>query len=131
VDEYISIKDFAKQAGVSTQAIYQRLDKDLSKYLQVVGKKKKLSIKGLELFILKEKDNDPSNVLVDSLQATIQLLTSQIDVKDNQIQALNEALLNSQQQASGAQALHASTLLTDNQATKRSVFSRFFKGRND
>lgn len=32
----LTIKEVAQRAGVSTQAIYQRLDKDLKPYLQAV-----------------------------------------------------------------------------------------------
>ena len=48
--ELLTIKDVAQRAGVSTQAIYQRLDKDLKPYLQVKEGKKYLKAEALELF---------------------------------------------------------------------------------
>ena len=33
-EEYISISEFAKRAGVSVQAVYKRLDKDIQPWLK-------------------------------------------------------------------------------------------------
>ena len=51
---YISIRDFSQRAGVSPQAIYQRLDKDLLNYIQVVENRKMIEESALELFSVKE-----------------------------------------------------------------------------
>ncbi|MDR2939970.1 MAG: hypothetical protein LBV08_06560 [Clostridiales bacterium] len=60
--DYIPIKDFANQARVSPQAIYQRLDRDLKPYLMVVEGRKTLDIAALELFV----DNTVDNSFKDS-----------------------------------------------------------------
>ncbi len=79
--------------------------------------------------------------VISVLQATIDTLQEQLEVKDRQIEKLTEALVAAQQTAAAAQALHAGTiqqqLLTgeagaDQQgqepAQKRSWFSKFFRG---
>ena len=42
--EYISIADFAERAGVSKQAVYQRLNKSLKAYVKDVDGKKSINI---------------------------------------------------------------------------------------
>ena len=74
------------------------------------------------------------------LQATIDTLQGQLEVKDRQIEKLTEALVAAQQTAAAAQALHAGTiqqqLITgeagvDQQEPeqKKSWFSKIFGGR--
>lgn len=54
--EYLSIADFAKQAGVTTQAVYARLDnQDVKKFVKIVKGKKALSSEALELFAVKRE----------------------------------------------------------------------------
>ena len=73
------------------------------------------------------------------LQATIDTLQGQLEVKDRQIEKLTEALAAAQQTAAAAQALHAGTiqqqLITgetgaDQQEPeqKRGWFSKLFRG---
>lgn len=92
----LTVKEFAEKAGVSTQAIYQRLDKDLQGYCKMIGKRKMIDIAGLELFqkqeSLQEENKDLDKDLIKALQATLQTLTAQLEVKDKQIAALNERL---------------------------------------
>lgn len=95
--QYITIKEFARRAGVSTQAIYQRLDKDLQAYLQVIDNRKKLDIKGLELFLKKEEQQEPDKDLIKTLQDTINLLGRQLAEKDKQIEELHRFLDQQQQ----------------------------------
>lgn len=90
--EYITIKEFAKRAGVSPQAIYQRIEKDLKPYFKEVDGKKTLDIKALDLFILKADDKHVDNELIKTLQETLKLLSNQLEVKDKQIAELNERL---------------------------------------
>lgn len=104
MSEYISIKDFANKAGVSPQAIYQRLDKDLKTYFKVIEGKKTLDIKGLGLFCFKEVEQEIDKQLTSALQETLKVLTSQIEVKDKQLEVkdiqiaeLNERLKEAQE----------------------------------
>ena len=54
-DEYISIAEFAKRAGITPQAVYKQLnnqvDNRLSTYVKVHNGKKRLHVKALELFL--------------------------------------------------------------------------------
>ena len=73
------------------------------------------------------------------LQATIDTLQGQLEVKDRQIEKLTEALAAAQQTAAAAQALHAGTiqqqLITEETGAdqqepeqKRGWFSKLFRG---
>ena len=86
-----------------------------------------------------QTENHEVSDLVCVLQATIDTLQGQLEVKDRQIEKLTEALVAAQQTAAAAQALHAGTiqqqLLTgeagaDQQgqepAQKRGWFSKLF-----
>lgn len=93
--ELLTIKEVAQKAGVSTQAVYQRLDKDLKPYLQVREGKKYLKAGVLELFNkaplqapLQEVDKD----LQRGLQAIVDTLREQLAQKDKQIETLQSEL---------------------------------------
>ena len=86
-----------------------------------------------------QTENHEVGDLVCVLQATIDTLQGQLEVKDRQIAKLTEALVAAQQTAAAAQALHAGTiqqqLLTgeagvDQQEPeqKRGWFSKLFRG---
>jgi hypothetical protein len=113
MNEYISIKEFAARAGVTTQAIYQRLDKDLQIYFKIIDKKKCLNISALELFILKPVDNEIQADLqridkdiVNSLQATLKVLTAQLEVKDKQLEAKDRQISELHERLKEAQELN-------------------------
>ena len=87
-----------------------------------------------------QTENHEVSDLVCVLQATIDTLQGQLEVKDRQIEKLTEALVAAQQTAAAAQALHAGTiqqqLITgeagvDQQEPeqKTSWFSKIFGGR--
>ena len=92
--EYISIAEFAKRAGVSRQAVYNRLDKDLSSYCQVDNGKKTLNIKALGLFEPEKMSSNLSTkvstdtALVDTI--TVDLLEGELKIKDDQIADLQK-----------------------------------------
>ena len=88
-----------------------------------------------------QTENHEVSDLVCVLQATIDTLQGQLEVKDRQIEKLTEALVAAQQTAAAAQALHAGTiqqqLITgetgaDQQGQepeqKRGWFSKLFRG---
>ena len=87
-----------------------------------------------------QTENHEVSDLVCVLQATIDTLQGQLEVKDRQIEKLTEALVAAQQTAAAAQALHAGTiqqqLITgeagvDQQEPeqKKCWFSKIFGGR--
>ena len=120
-NEYITIKEFAERAGVSTQAIYQRLNKDLQVYLQVENGKKRLNIAALQLFNaseLKQVDcKENTNLQSDFLIKTLEVLREQLAEKDKQLEAaaaekaeLLARLKDAQQAEQQAHLLHAGTM---------------------
>lgn len=99
-EEYITITEFAKRAGVSHQAVYKRLDKDLQPWLQVAQGKKTLNIKALELFEVDKSATDSTEVAtIKLLQKTVELLEKelagskeQLESKDRQIEQLQKQI---------------------------------------
>ena len=86
-----------------------------------------------------QTENHEVSDLVCVLQATIDTLQGQLEVKDRQIEKLTEALAAAQQTAAAAQALHAGTiqqqLITEETGAdqqepeqKRGWFSKLFRG---
>ena len=104
-DEYISIAEFARRAGVTTQAVYKQLnnqvDNQLTTYVKIVNGKKRLHINALEIFAsksLNQVDNQVDNFSqpvdnqVDNQNSQIiGILREQIERKDAQIEQLQEA----------------------------------------
>ena len=115
---YLSVKDFASRAGVSTQRIYQMLGKELKMYCKIINKRKCIDADGLRLFEgipidLPQKQKtenvatkDFANILqavakdfatalqpnTDSLNSTMAILEAQLAIKDEQIKAQNEQI---------------------------------------
>lgn len=113
--EYISIAEFAERAGVSKQAVYQRLNKSLKAYVKDVDGKKSINIraledlygkdncsrleqdiqgefKGVEEGIDQEKEAQLINKLIDTLQEELKSKDEQIREKDLQIKELHNLL---------------------------------------
>ena len=156
-----TIRQIADEIGVSKQAVYKRYKGKLhtvcAPYAHTVQGVLYLSEQAETLIKQDFLQNDCSNgahtersigaVLEQSqeagvvavLQATIDTLQGQLEVKDRQIEKLTEALAAAQQTAAAAQALHAGTiqqqLITgetgaDQQEPeqKRGWFSKLFRG---
>ena len=104
MSKYVSVKEFARQAGVSAQAVYKQLDNKLKGYWQVKDGKKVIDLEGLAVFEKPLSTNGYDN----NSAKVIELLTDQLKKKDEQIEALNEALQKALQTADQAQRLHAS-----------------------
>lgn len=125
-ETYISIKEFAERAGVSRQAIQQRLETSLAEFVKANEQgKKTINIKALQLFGSQEskaneqgaEENGKANeqgtneaVLYKALLQTVEILQGQLAAKDRQIEALHNALDNAQRAATQAQQLHAGTM---------------------
>ena len=95
--EYISIPAFAERAGVSRQAIYKRLDRDLKTFVDTVDGKKLLDTNALQLFqttcqpttVEQPKDNQSTDVIS-------KLLTDQVNQLNNQLTTTIDMLQESQ-----------------------------------
>ena len=100
--DVLTIKEFASLANVSSQALYQRLNKSLQEYVVVIDNKKYLKREALRLFereeakeeckTAKAEDSSLDKDLLKTLQATIDILQGQLKAKDEQISELNARL---------------------------------------
>ena len=100
-DRYISIADFAKEAGVSKQAVYSRTkSRDLNKFIKLENGKKLINTKALELFN-KSSSQSSFNQVEQGLESTereyIESLKKQIEELQRDKQELYR-LLDQQQQ---------------------------------
>ena len=91
-EEFLTISEFAKRAGVSRPTIYSKLDNELSSYCKVVKGKKVINSMALALFSVKESvknftDNESLLQMVSVLQSQTEMLKGQLEVKDRQIEA--------------------------------------------
>ncbi len=127
-EKYLSIKEFAAKAGISTQAIYQRLAKDLQPYLKSEKGKKTISSEALKLFDTGEQTPE----LTSELQTILNTLQLQLAEKDKQINQLTTALLNEQRSAQQAHALHAGTIQQSIDCkVPKGIFSKWFGKRKN
>ncbi|MCK9544066.1 MAG: hypothetical protein M0R03_18760 [Novosphingobium sp.] len=152
MDDYIPIKEFAEEVGLSKQAIYQRLEKDLKQFVKVENGFKSINTEALELFALNdsikvesvEMLENTDNILLESVKESIKALKQQLETKDRQLETkdiqlsekdkqisdLTTALLNEQRSAQQAQALHAGTITqnTIEETTgKKGLISKWFR----
>ena len=100
-DRYISIADFAKEAGVTKQAVYSRLkSRDLNKLVKLENGKKLINTKALEFFN-KPSSQSSFNQVEQGLESTereyIEFLKKQIEELQRDKQELYR-LLDQQQQ---------------------------------
>ena len=158
-----TIRQIADEIGVSKQAVFKKIKHEpLSTSLQgltaTVDGRLMVEVDGEKLIkqafseIIPSTKNEEKTAEVDGvvsvLQATIDTLQGQLEVKDRQLEQqvqtitrLTDALAAAQQTAAAAQALHAGTiqqqLLTEEAGAdqkgqepeqKRSWFSKLFRG---
>lgn len=113
--QFVTIKEFATLANVTTQAVYKRLnqtDSSLNKYVKNNGKMKLIDKQALELFADSQQGVDNAggegvleNVSTQSLtnlfsayfDTTLKVLSDQINSKDQQIKDLMDANSNQHQ----------------------------------
>lgn len=132
--QYLTVKQFAKRAGVSTQRIYQLLTKSLQEFTKTENGIKYISVEGLKVFdkgssqeVAKDLQSDlqgvasPETVLwketIEALRQQLAVKDEQLAAKDKQIGDLTSALVSAQEQhkaltdaLTAAQALHAGTI---------------------
>ena len=103
-EEYLSIAEFAKRVGLTPQGVYKQLNNRLSTYVKVHNGKKRISTKALELFLStdvnqvdKPFNNKFNNVYQPVDNQTIEILKEQLDIKDKQIEQLQQDLRTSRE----------------------------------
>ena len=103
-DEYISIAEFARRAGITPQAVYKQLnnqvDNQLSTYTKIHNGKKRIHIKALELFLstgVNQVVNQFNNQVDNQINQVVDFLKDQIKRKDIQIEQLQQDLRTSRE----------------------------------
>ncbi|MBR4266461.1 MAG: HTH domain-containing protein [Bacteroidales bacterium] len=69
MERYIKISELAKKVGVSRQAIYRRLDKDLKRYVMTIDGVKKISVDAIDA--IKQKEELSSTVTPEIKNVTV------------------------------------------------------------
>ena len=142
-DRYISIADFAKEAGVSKQAVYSRTkSQDLNKFIKLENGKKLINTKALELFN-KSSSQSSFNQVEQGLESTereyIESLKKQIEELQRDKQELYRLLDQQQQLTAQANATiklqapkeEASIIQQEKQERKKpGFFARLFSRDN-
>ena len=146
-DRYISIADFAKEAGVSKQAVYSRLkSQDLNKFIKLENGKKLINTKALELFNKSSSQSsfNQFNQVEQGLESTereyIEFLKKQIEELQRDKQELYRLLDQQQQLTAQANATikklqapkeEASIIQQEKQEQKKQgFFARLFSRDN-
>lgn len=122
-DRYLSIKDFARAAGVSVQSVYKRLNQvenPLNQYLNLIDGRKMLDIKALkDLYGVEVEQpveqplnqsyqpNSTGDTAIKALNRQLGVLQDQLKSKDLQIEELNQRLKESMQLLDQQQKLTA------------------------
>lgn len=126
-DEYLSIAEFAKRAGVTRQAVYKRLSTDLFEFTKVDNGTKLINSRALRLFGVEpmstelthtftdlaayfDKQNEKFDRLIDVLEADVAKLHQELEIKNKQLLESNErqrelSIMLNQQQTLNAHAL--------------------------
>lgn len=92
--ENLTIKQFAKKAGVSTQYVYKQIrEGKLTEYTEIVDGKKYLKPEALEKIGKQKQDNQ----IQTNEQTIVSFLQEQLKEKDRQIAELQEMLKQSQE----------------------------------
>ena len=147
-DKYISIADFAKEAGVTKQAVYSRQkSQDLNKFIKLENGKKLINTKALELFNKSSSQssfNQSFNQVEQGLESTereyIESLKKQIEELQRDKQELYRLLDQQQQLTAQANATikqlqapkeEASIIQQEKQEQKKQgFFARLFSRDN-
>lgn len=94
MDNYLTVKQFAEAANVSTQRIYQRLAKDLQPFCKTENGKKYLSSEALKLFGKEDlqstcQDLATDKAYIDNLLQQIDKLNERLDKAEEERERLN------------------------------------------
>lgn len=132
--EFLTVKEFAAQVGVSVQSIYKRLrnkQDEIQKFVISKDKRYFIAAEAIEK-IYKNKQENNSNQ-EDNDSNIIAILKEQLELKDKQIEELNRRLeeviksLNQQQQLMLLDK--QKILMLEAKTEKKSIFSIFKRNK--
>lgn len=143
-EKYYSVSEFAELVNVSVQSIYQRIkktDDDIHRYIKFQKGKRYISEKAVEIYnkdlntcgdVREEKAENNQNEIAEIYKKQVEYLTAEIEVKNKQIEELQERLkasseretnyqqlLNQQQQLNGIDKQRVLQLEAETQTTKK------------
>ena len=143
-EKYYSVSEFAELVNVSVQSIYQRIkktDDDIHKYIKFQKGKRYISGKAVEIYNkdltagAEEEKNEMQNnqnEIAEIYKKQVEYLTAEIEVKNKQIEELQERLkasseretnyqqlLNQQQQLNGIDKQRVLQLEAETQTAKK------------
>lgn len=107
--DFLTVKEVADYAGVSVQAVYNRLEKDFKPYLKIENGKKRLDRAVLQIFGAPENSSDFKEYfkpILNLLEKQNEQLQHELDIKNKQIEELNARLAEAHKMAEQAQQLH-------------------------
>lgn len=92
MSEYINVTEFAERAGVSKQAVYKRMKKDLNQFTQMVDGVACINIGALELFHVDkvDKNEEKSNEQPTTIDNLVEQLQRELEYKNKLIDELKE-----------------------------------------
>ena len=143
-DEYLSIAEFAKRAGVTRQAVYKKLTTELSDYVNEVDNKKVINSKALRLFGVEPVDSELTHTftdlatyfdkqldafshLVDVLEDDLAANRRELEIKNKQIEDLSRRADQSQVLLSQQQQLNAHALLSGSQTADTEAIEQKYR----
>ena len=97
-DEFVTVKQFAKLANVSTQAVYARINSDLQGFVRLDGSKKTVDTAALRYFgqqevqVVSNQDPEITREMFDLLNLQLQVVNQKVFIRDDQINRLLEQL---------------------------------------
>ena len=89
--EFLTVSEFAAAVGVTKQAVYARMNKDLTPFVTVIQGQKHISSEAISLFSSKPSVNEMNNQLSD--RNTIAFLMEKLDRKERENAVLQDLIL--------------------------------------
>lgn len=121
--DYLSVKEFAKAAGITKQAVYSQIDSRLKPFVKVVDNQKMIEKSALDKFYSNQVESNIKSsfnqveqqdlTAAAALKTALEALEKQLEAKDKQIESLNERLSEMSKLLDQQQQLNMKTLLTD------------------
>jgi len=143
-DEYLSIAEFAKRAGVTRQTIYNKLDTELTDFTKLSNGRKLVSTRALRLFGVEDFDSTVNHTFTDlaayfdkqteTLSRLVDTLEGELKIKNDQITAANDRQRELSIMLDQQQKLNAHALLTagsDESAAEKKYRAQFQEQMRD